>query len=51
MPLSIFSDVTKRIKFKMARMNKVILTLLKFLNSAIQIAQRGLRIKKNKAYA
>ena len=47
-PLSIFSDAMKRIKVKMARMNKVTLTYLKSLNSAIQIAHRGLRIKKIK---
>jgi len=48
MPLLIFSDVRKRTKVKTARTNNVILTYLKSLNSAIQIAHRGLRIKKIK---
>jgi len=48
MPLLIFSDVTNRKKVKIARMNNVILTYFKSLNSTIQIAHRGLRIKKIK---
>ena len=47
-PLLIFSDIMKRIKVKRARTNNVVLTYLKSLNSEIQIAQRGFRIKKIK---